>query len=151
MATNNPADGTPGRGVLLLSCQDRQGIVAAVAGFIAEHGGNIVHAEQHTDFEARIFFQRVEFELAGLSIPRDEIAVAFQPIATRFAMTVNTCFTDDIQRVGVLVSRTRTVFRICCIDGAVENLPLRCRLSSATIPTMRSSPSSMAPSMCTSR
>ena len=69
MPTNAAAAGTPGRGVLLLSCKDQQGIVAAVAGFIAEHGGNIVHAEQHTDFEERIFFQRVEFELAGLSIP----------------------------------------------------------------------------------
>jgi formyltetrahydrofolate deformylase len=104
-ATSNASASTPGRCVLLLSCQDQQGIVAAVAGFIAEHGGNIVHAEQHTDFEERIFFQRVEFELAGLSIARNEIAVEFQSIARRFAMTVNTCFTDDVQRVGVLVSK----------------------------------------------
>jgi formyltetrahydrofolate deformylase len=103
--TSHAAAGTPGRGVLLLSCPDQQGIVAAVAGFIAERGGNIVHAEQHTDFEERIFFQRVEFELAGLSIARNEIAVEFQPIAARFAMNVNMCFTDDTQRVGVLVSK----------------------------------------------
>ena len=32
-------------GVLLLSCPDQRGVVAAVAEFIAAHGGNIVHAE----------------------------------------------------------------------------------------------------------
>src|SRR4051812_14694182 len=47
--------------VLLLSCRDRPGIVAAVAGFVTEIGGNIVEAEQHTDTHDGMFFQRVEF------------------------------------------------------------------------------------------
>ena len=36
-------------GVLLLSCPDQQGIVAATSAFIASFDGNIVHAEQHVD------------------------------------------------------------------------------------------------------
>jgi len=96
--------GADERAVLLLSCSDQPGIVAAVAGFIAEHGGNIVHAEQHTDFEERIFFQRVEFELDGLSIEREAIGDAFAPIARRFAMDAEVRFTGERQRVAVLVS-----------------------------------------------
>jgi formyltetrahydrofolate deformylase len=90
--------------VLLLSCPDQPGIVAAVAGFIADHGGNIVHAEQHTDFEERAFFQRVEFELTGLSLEPEEISPAFAPIAERFGMAASVRFPADIQRVAVLVS-----------------------------------------------
>ncbi len=92
-------------GVLLLSCPDRPGIVAAVAGFIAEHGGNIVHAEQHTDFTDGVFFQRVEFELDGMSIASDEIERAFDPIAERFGMSVTARFSHETPRVAVLVSR----------------------------------------------
>ena len=54
--------------MLLLSCADQRGLVAAVANFIAEHGGNILHADQHLDVDEddrKVFFQRVEFELDG--------------------------------------------------------------------------------------
>jgi len=41
---------------------DQPGLVARVAGWIFERGGNILHADQHRDTEAGIFFQRVEWE-----------------------------------------------------------------------------------------
>jgi formyltetrahydrofolate deformylase len=94
----------PDRAVLLLSCSDRPGIVASVAGFITDHGGNIVHAEQHTDFEERIFFQRVEFELADFSVPPDELERAFAPVARRFDMHADVRVRSAPQRVAVLVS-----------------------------------------------
>ena len=47
---------------LLVSCPDRPGIVAAVSGFLAENGANIVHADQHTTHADRRFFLRVEFD-----------------------------------------------------------------------------------------
>jgi formyltetrahydrofolate deformylase len=98
-------DASRERCVLLLSCADQPGIVAAVAGFIAEHGGNIVHSEQHTDFEERIFFQRVEFELGGFSVEKDAIGEAFAPIARRFSMAADVRFTEERQRLALLVSR----------------------------------------------
>ena len=30
--------------ILLLICPDRKGVVASIAGFISQHGGNIIHA-----------------------------------------------------------------------------------------------------------
>ena len=36
-------------GILLLTCSDQRGLVAAVSDFVVRHGGNIVHADQHTD------------------------------------------------------------------------------------------------------
>ena len=53
------------RNVLLLSCPDRPGIVGGRR-FVAEVGGNIVAADQHSDQVAdgqATFLQRVEFDL----------------------------------------------------------------------------------------
>ena len=63
------ADGTTA--VLLLSCDDQKGLVAAVSDFLYRHNGNIVHADQHTDLEEGVFLQRVEWELAGFALERD--------------------------------------------------------------------------------
>lgn len=91
--------------MLLLSCADQTGIVATVADFVWRNGGNIVHAEQHTDTTAGVFFQRVEFELDGFAFPRDKLAYAFQPIADRFGMDVQIRFSDERPRMAVLTSR----------------------------------------------
>src|SRR3954464_3357248 len=50
--------------IALLHGPDQPGLVARVAGWIFERGGNILHADQHRDMEAGIFFQRVEWEPA---------------------------------------------------------------------------------------
>src|SRR5687768_8580767 len=59
--------------IALLHGPDQPGLVARVAGWIFERGGNILHADQHRDREAGIFFQRVEWEpafAAPLSVGR---------------------------------------------------------------------------------
>ena len=95
----------PGTAVMLLTCPDRPGVVAAVANFIAAHGGNIVHAEQHTDAVEGIFFQRVEFARDGLDLPHEDILDAFRPVAEQFGMRVDLRFTDRRQRVVLLASK----------------------------------------------
>jgi formyltetrahydrofolate deformylase len=67
--------------------------------------GNVLHAEQHVDHEAGIFFQRVEFELADSVLGRADLAAAFAPVAERFGMDVRVRFTDDRPRVAVLASQ----------------------------------------------
>lgn len=91
--------------VLLLSCPDQTGIVATVADFVWRNGGNIVHAEQHTDTTAGMFFQRVEFDFTGFAFPREKLAYAFQPIADRFGMEVQIRFSDERPRMAVLASK----------------------------------------------
>lgn len=90
---------------LLLSCPDRPGIVAAVAELVFRHGGNIVHADQHTDAESGVFFQRVEFGLDGFDLGRDELVAAADELAAPFAMEVQVRFSDERPRLAVLVSR----------------------------------------------
>jgi formyltetrahydrofolate deformylase len=90
---------------LLISCPDRPGIVAAVSDFIFRGGGNIIHADQHTDRQEAVFLQRLEWELEGFALPPEEIAGAFRPIAERFDMRWRLETSDHIPRVAVLVSK----------------------------------------------
>ena len=47
--------------IALLHGPDQRGLVARVAGWIFERGGNILHADQHRDMENNVFFQRIEW------------------------------------------------------------------------------------------
>jgi len=95
----------PATATLLLSCRDQKGLVAAVASFIFENGGNIIHADQHTDQEEAYFLQRVEWQLDGFALDRDSIAGSFQPIADRFDMRWVLSFSDQRPRMAILVSK----------------------------------------------
>jgi formyltetrahydrofolate deformylase len=95
----------PTTAVLLLSCPDQRGLVAAVSDFLFRHHGNIVHADQHTDRERGLFVQRVEWELAGFDIARGDIAEAFRPLAERFGMDWSLRFSDHVPRLALLVSK----------------------------------------------
>ena len=93
--------------MLLLSCPDQRGLVAAVANFIAGHGGNILHADQHRDVvgDRTMFFQRVEFELDGFDLPAPRSPASFAPIAERFGMSAEVRFTDRPIPTALLASR----------------------------------------------
>lgn len=91
--------------ILLLSGPDRPGLVAAVSGFVAEHGGNAVHTDQHTDPEEQLFLQRVEFELDGFDLGRDEIGPKFGPLAERLGLVWTLNFSDARPRTAILVSK----------------------------------------------
>lgn len=102
----------PRTGVLLLRCPDAPGIVAAVAGFIAERGGNIVDAQQHTDRSSNQFFQRLVIELDDLDVAPEDLPSAFAPVADALDMTVEFHRTDRPLRVAILASRQEH----CLID-----------------------------------
>jgi len=92
-------------GVLLVACPDQPGIIAAVASFVAAHGGNVIDLQQHTDHTDRAFFQRVEFELDRFDLDRPSIPAAFAPVADEFDMAWSLRFSDERQRVGLLASK----------------------------------------------
>lgn len=94
-----------GSAVLLVSCPDQPGIVAAVTRFLAEHGGNVVDLQQHTDHTDGAFFQRIEVELDGFDLPRDGIGAAFDPVAERYGMRWALRFADERPRTAILASK----------------------------------------------
>jgi formyltetrahydrofolate deformylase len=71
---------------LVISCPDQVGIVARVAGFIAEQGGTIVEANHHTDAANGWFFMRHEILADSLSQGLAAFEKGFAPIAEQFKM-----------------------------------------------------------------
>jgi formyltetrahydrofolate deformylase len=88
--------------VLLLSCPDQVGIVAAVSGFLAAVGANIVEADQHLDPAADLFVQRVAFDHDGdLDALRERFA---RGVAGPFSMDWSLRVPGPPARLGILVS-----------------------------------------------
>jgi formyltetrahydrofolate deformylase len=71
--------------VLLISCDDRKGIVAAVANSVASQDCNIVENAQYSDTVTGRFFMRVT--IAGPEgMTGDSFTQAFMPVATAFRL-----------------------------------------------------------------
>jgi formyltetrahydrofolate deformylase len=90
---------------LLIYCPDQRGLVAKFANFIYSNGGNIIHADQHTDFAAGLFLTRIEWLLDGFNLPREFIAPAFNAIAQPLNAKWELHFSDTIPRIAIWVSR----------------------------------------------
>jgi len=90
---------------LLVACPDQRGLVAKIANFIYANGGNIIHADQHTDFAAGLFLTRIEWQLDGFNLPRDLIAPAFSAITQPLQANWQLHFSDTVPRLALWVSR----------------------------------------------
>ncbi|PUB29892.1 formyltetrahydrofolate deformylase [Promicromonospora sp. AC04] len=95
--------------ILTLSCPDQPGIVHAVAGMLAEHGGNITESQQFGDPASGLFFMRVQVESTA---SRDELTTAMTQVAGQFEMT----WTLDVvgRRIRTLVMVSKAAH--CLVD-----------------------------------
>ena len=95
---------------LLVTCDDRPGLVAALSHVLYSHGLNIVDAAQHTDPFAHKFFQRIRFDLAlaenGSLIEESTLRDAIREVTARFSMRYSLRLDRDVQRVAIFVSKT---------------------------------------------
>jgi len=89
---------------LLLSCPDRPGIVARVAGFLADNDRNIIDADQHSTDRGRLFM-RLVFE----SAPEPEREQLYGNFAAEVAgpLSMDHRFAESgrLPRVAVLASK----------------------------------------------
>jgi len=110
------------------------GIVAAVTGFIASHGGWVLEAAQHGDLKTNQFFQRIEVLAESLPFDLHEFGSRFGEIASEFQLTWKLTDSDVPKRVVILGSREahcvadvlhrwRTGDLECEIPAVVSNHP----------------------------
>lgn len=96
---------------LLVSCDDRPGIVAAVSRFLYEQGANIAHSDQYsTDPHGGRFFLRMVFHLPGLD--PGSLERGFAGVAERFGMSWRITYPERPKRVAIMVSR----YAHCLLD-----------------------------------
>lgn len=91
--------------ILLVSCPDQRGIVAALSTFITQHNGNILALDQYVDTEDAVFFARMEWELDGFAFPLDQFAAHFEPVARPRQIEWTLHRSDKPLRMAVLVSK----------------------------------------------
>ena len=96
--------------IALLHGPDQPGIVAKVAGWIHEHGGNVLHADQHLDRQENIFFQRVEWN-PQLSRDLRSEADAFSSYANgELGMKVRIALSEHRPKIALMVSKADHCF-----------------------------------------
>lgn len=92
--------------IIRMHCPDQRGIVARITDFIYRNNGNIVALDQHTDRDDKRFFMRVEWELDGFSLTKDQISAAFEhSIAIPCKMKWKIHFSEQIPKMAIFVSK----------------------------------------------
>jgi formyltetrahydrofolate deformylase len=89
---------------LLLACPDRPGLIAAVSGFLADAGLNIVDADQHSSGEGRLFMRMV-FD-SPPEEEREALRTSFEAeVAGPLEMDHRFAESSERKRVAIMVSR----------------------------------------------
>ena len=105
MPLTNPAVMTLPTAILQVICPDRPGLVSTLSGWVAANGGNIRHADHHTDAGAGLFLSRLELEVEGFGLPREAIGPAALALAERLGGEGSLRFSDGHPRVAIFVGR----------------------------------------------
>ncbi|PPJ49322.1 formyltetrahydrofolate deformylase [Rhizobium sp. KAs_5_22] len=90
--------------VLTVSCKSTRGIVAALSGYLAEQGCNIVDSSQFDDLDTGRFFMRISF-LSEEGIGLAALEEGLKPIVDTFEMTTEIHDGSERMKVLLMVSR----------------------------------------------
>ncbi|TCM70793.1 formyltetrahydrofolate deformylase [Acinetobacter calcoaceticus] len=92
---------------LLITCEDKPGIVQAVSSFLYHQGANITALDQYaTEAQGGRYFMRVEFELEHLQTRKETLLQTFEiNVAQRYDMQWRLTLVSDVKKVGILVSK----------------------------------------------
>jgi len=94
------------RYILIVQCPDRKGIVAAVAGYLADNDASITESNHFNDAGADRFYMRTAFRQDGARFPALEaLKEGFGPIAREFAMEWALFDVSKRPRLLIAVSR----------------------------------------------
>ncbi|WP_078391983.1 formyltetrahydrofolate deformylase [Shouchella patagoniensis] len=94
------------RARLLVSCQDRPGVVAHISTLLFEHHANIVQSDQYsTDPEGGMFFMRIEFDWNEEKSPFQTIESAFTELAKTHEFTYKLEKASRKKQMAIFVSK----------------------------------------------
>ena len=92
--------------ILKLSCPDKPGLVARIAGYASEYHANLVEFNQFTDNERRSFYARLELDTSKLEISVDDFMAGFEVLGRAIEATWNFRRFPYKMRTAVLVTQT---------------------------------------------
>src|SRR5262245_9018344 len=92
-------------GTLLVQGPHRKGIVTSLAQVLNGHGATILDENHYSDAGAKMFFQRLRFDVATLTVDRPTLETALTEIAERFGVTWRVWYPERAKRVAILTSK----------------------------------------------
>ncbi|MBB4276171.1 formyltetrahydrofolate deformylase [Rhizobium mongolense] len=90
--------------ILTVTCKSTRGIVAALSGYLADAGCNIIDSSQFDDLDTGLFFMRVSF-LSEEGLGLAELTEGLKPIAAKFGMEAKIHDGSRRMKVMLMVSR----------------------------------------------
>ena len=91
--------------ILQFICPDKPGLVSELASWIASKNGNIRHADHHTDAGANLFLSRIEWDLDGFLLDKNEINSEIILLEQRLKGKAVLSFSDELPNVAIFVSK----------------------------------------------
>jgi len=91
--------------ILQFICPDKPGLVSDLASWIASKNGNIRQADHHTDADAKLFLSRIEWDLDGFLLDKNEIKSEVILLEQRLNGKAVLSFSDDFPNVAIFVSK----------------------------------------------
>ena len=129
---------TAATAILQMICPDQPGLVRELSGWVAGNGGNIVHADHHSDQGAGLFLSRIEWQLEGFGLPREAIAPAAVALAERLHGEQKVTFSDEKPAVAIFVSKQDHCLLDLLWRVRTGELPMRVPLVIANHPDLAS-------------
>ncbi|GAA4625200.1 formyltetrahydrofolate deformylase [Cellulomonas oligotrophica] len=118
---SHTSEATTTHWVLTLTCPDQPGIVAAVAGLLAEHGGNITESQQFGDPQSGLFVMRVQVTSSASAA---ELGAALDALSPRFDLQWSLDVVGRPVRTLVMVSTAAHCLNDLAFRQRSENLPV---------------------------
>ncbi len=136
----------------LVAAPDQPGLVARLAGFFYNANLSIVDASNHTDTHVEgtpRFFMRMVVDVSGLSSPaagaalggsstRAALESAFGDLATSLSANWSVRYSDNVQRVAVLVTKEAACLYDLVLRQRAGELPCEIPLIISNHPTLES-------------
>jgi formyltetrahydrofolate deformylase len=96
----------PHSATFLATCNDKPGIIAAIAQVLYRKGVNVISSDQYsTDHKGGQFFMRMVFDLNEDHLDHKELEKAVGEVADGLNMTWQINYNNEIKRMAILVSR----------------------------------------------
>ena len=94
------------RGILLVKCPEKPGIVSMLSTFIHNHDSNIIELNQYSnDPENGTFFIRIEFYCESLVNKSLEMEKNFESVAANYSMNYHFVYGNERKRTAIFVSK----------------------------------------------
>jgi formyltetrahydrofolate deformylase len=92
--------------ILKIDCPDRPGLVAKIAGYMADYSANLLEFNQFTDRVNEKFFARLEIDTTGLEVDIDDFVAGFGTLGRSIQARWHFRRLPYRMRTAVLVTKT---------------------------------------------